>query len=306
MYKIKQLPEDFVVNEVLDLNLKENGQYSYYELSKTNFNTVTAVSKIAEYWKFKSKFINFAGTKDKIAVTTQFISISRGPQKNIDLKDIKVKYLGKGDDRLNLGTLQGNNFEITVRNILKLPKSIDRIKNYFDVQRFGIKKNNHIIGKCIVKKEFKEAVELIDDHKLKIHLENHINDYVGALKKIPKKIVLLYINAYQSYLWNDMAKNSKEKKLPLIGFNTDETDKVIEVLEREGITSRDFIIRQIPELSQEGVIRDVYVYVKNLEINKLVDDELNPGKKKVLIKFYLQKGSYATQVIKQMFEEKSI
>ncbi|MBT3407516.1 tRNA pseudouridine(13) synthase TruD [Candidatus Woesearchaeota archaeon] len=301
MYKIKQLPEDFVVNEVLDLNLNEKGQYSYYKLSKTNFNTVTAVLKIADYWKFKPKFINFAGTKDKVAVTTQFISISRGPQKDIDLKDINVKYLGKGDERLNLGTLKGNNFEITIRNITRKPSSIKRIRNLFDSQRFGIKNNNHIIGKHIIKKEFKVACEIINDYKLKVHLKGHINDYVGALKRIPKKILMLYINAYQSHLWNEMIQNSNEEKLPLIGFNTDETDVVKEILKREGITLRDFIIRPIPELSQEGDDRKVFVDVKNLEIGELEDDELNLSKKKVLIKFFLTKGSYATQVIKQMF-----
>jgi tRNA pseudouridine13 synthase len=306
MYKIKQIPKDFVVNEVMELELTKNGQYSYYKLSKTNFNTVTAVSKIAEYWKFKSKFINFAGTKDKVAVTTQNISISRGPMKDIGLKDIKVKFLGKGSERLNLGTLQGNNFEITVRNIIEKPSPIKKIKNLFDSQRFGIKNNNHIIGKHIIKKEFSQACELIDDFKVKAHLEKQINDYVGALKRIPKKILLLYINAYQSHLWNKMTKDTNNEKLPLIGFNTDETSEIKEILKREGISSRDFIIRSIPELSQEGDTRKVFVDVKNLEIGDLEDDELNSQKKKVLIKFFLTKGSYATQVIKQMFEEKTI
>jgi len=296
MYHIKQIPEDFIVKEIMDLKL-EPGRYSYYLLKKKNYNTIDAIRVIAKNFRINRKFINFAGTKDRNAITEQYISISRGPKKDLHLKDIDVKFLGTGCERLNLGTREGNEFTIVIRNIKTKPKPIKEILNLFDAQRFGSKQNNHIIGKAIVKKEFAEAVKLIDDEQLSEHLNKHPNDYIGALKKLPKQILRLYVHAYQSYLWNQMAKDSIEHSIPLIGFETTED---VEILQNEGISKIDFLIRQIPEISSEGAYRNRTTKVNNLKVSELEPDELNSGMNKVTVSFSLQKGSYATQVIKQM------
>ena len=62
------------------------------------------------------------------------------------------------------------------------------------------------------------------------------------------------------------------------------------------------MIRQIPWLIEETLYRDVFVDVKNFKTIKYEKDELNQGKFKQVIKFMLPKGSYATIVIKEMFE----
>jgi tRNA pseudouridine13 synthase len=217
------------------------------------------------------------------------------------MEGITLRFLGKGDERLNLGKLKGNEFEITVRNIEKKPRPIRKFRNLFDSQRFGKNMDNHVIGKAIIMKDFRKACEMIDDGKIKTHLASRPNDYVGALKTLPKKVLQLYVHAYQSFLWNGMAAGSFEESLPLIGFYTDETDEVKRVLEREGIRREDFIIRQMPELSAEGGERAVFAEVGRLQVRELEDDELNPGEKKVRVSFRLGKGSYATQVVREMF-----
>jgi tRNA pseudouridine13 synthase len=139
-----------------------------------------------------------------------------------------------------------------------------------------------------------------------------------------------YINAYQSYLWNltlaqYLEKNGKlikevkyslgkfvftpetfpKLKLPLIGFGIDIdkniNDIIKEIISKEKITFNDFIIKQIPELSQEGELREAFFEVSNLNINKLEKDELNAEKNKITVSFILPKGSYATLVIKYLF-----
>ena len=72
-------------------------------------------------------------------------------------------------------------------------------------------------------------------------------------------------------------------------------------MEKEEIDYRDFIIKQMPELTSEGNSRKVFAEVKKLKIGKLEKDELNKGKNKVKIKFFLDKGCYATMLIKNMF-----
>ncbi len=209
MYQIKQIQEDFIVKEISKLKFDNKGKYSYYLLKKKNYTTIDAIDIIKKKINIKKKYINFAGTKDKKAITEQHISIQNGPKTDLKLKDIELKFLGKGNERLNLGDLKGNEFMITVRNLdnkeidglkKKYKNIIKKIPNYFDEQRFGINKNNHIIGKYIIKKEFNKACELIPE--VKDYLNKKPNDFIGALRSLNKKILRIYIHSYQSYLFN--------------------------------------------------------------------------------------------------------
>lgn len=311
MHKIKQTPQDFIVKEINNLSFNDNGEYSYYILKKTNYNTVDAIRKISESFRIDEKYINYAGTKDRVAITEQYISISRGPIKDLSLKDIELKYVGKGLERLNLGSLQGNYFEIIVRDIDSKPDKKELFLNFFDDQRFGRNLDNHIVGKLILKGEYKKACDLIPETQN--ILINTPNNFVGALRSIPKKILKMYIHAYQSYLWNiaalELSKTIKENiKLDIIGFGTKFKDENIKnvyqkIMIDDNINFREFINRSIPELSEEGTTRDMYIKVNDLIISDLEDDDLNENKKKVLIKFSLPPGAYATNVIKELFKE---
>jgi tRNA pseudouridine13 synthase len=61
--------------------------------------------------------MSFGGLKDKHASTTQFFSIKNGPQKNLDLSDIVVKYQGAITSPYDASHLAGNRFGIIIRNI---------------------------------------------------------------------------------------------------------------------------------------------------------------------------------------------
>ena len=301
MYKIKQVPEDFKVKEIIKIDVKEKGSYCYFLLKKKNYTTVKAIEQIANVFGKRFKDFGFAGTKDKKAVTEQMVSakgISKARIEKIDLKDIEIEFKGYGDEPISLGDLEGNEFEIVVRNIENKPEIKKRFVNYFGEQRFSV--NNAETGKAIIKKDFKKAVELILENEgdyekdVEEYLESNENDYVGALRKIKLKILKMFVHAYQSRLWNDAVKDNLDKEeIPIIGFGTD-SDLY------EGINQRDFIIKQIPELSSEGGIRKVYAEAKDLVAGELEKDELNQGKK-IKLKFKLDKGCYATEFIKQNF-----
>jgi tRNA pseudouridine13 synthase len=329
-YKIKELPEDFVVNEESSVKLADSGEYSVFRLKKKNYTTERAVQQIADSLCIDRKRIGYAGSKDSKAITEQSTSIQRISKEKVEslqLKDIELKFLGYSTEPISLGDLKGNDFEIIVRNISKKPKKIDRIINYFGEQRFST--NNVEIGKAIIKKDFKKAVDRIidcmgeEEKKVIAHLKKNKNDFVGALKTMPWKTLNMYIHAYQSKIWNEAAKellkdsptlnsgaisidNIKNMKLPLIGFATEIQDKNVKkiverILQNEDVKKEDFVIRAIPELSSAGNERDLFVEVKGMEIGKLDDDELDTGKKKVKISFSLGKGSYATEAIKALF-----
>jgi len=311
MYKIKQIPEDFFVKEISSVKIEKEGNYSYFLLRKKNWNTIAAVGRIANLFGVPARLIGFAGNKDKIAVTEQVCSVlgvGRDKIESLKIDGIETKFLGCGKNPVSLGDLEGNQFEIVARNIDEKPKLIARFINYFGEQRFSEK--NSEVGKAIVKREFRKAAELLmkSESKVSEYLAEHAGDYVGALKRLPLRLLKLLVASYQSELWNSLAravarKAKENKKLPIVGFGTEESKEVENILKEEGLSTRDFIIREFPELSSEGGERELFAEAKELWVGKLEKDELNSGKKKVLLKFILQKGSYATEFVRQLFEK---
>lgn len=310
MYRIKEKPEDFIVKEISTIQPSEKGKYTYFLLKKKNYNTIRAIEHVANALHINPKKFGFAGNKDKIAITEQACSmpeLNKDRIEKIRLRDIELKFLGKGSEPISLGDLKGNAFEITVRNIAEKPKAKKEFINYFGEQRFG--KANAPIGKAIVKKDFEKAVKLILSNKgpeeIKVRDYNHKNptNYVGALKMLPKKLLKIYIHAYQSWIWNKVVEKTEKKgTLPLVGFGTIVNNPVLaDFLAEEGIKPRDFIIKEIPELSSEGDEREIIAEAKDLKIGKLQEDELNKPKKKIKISFTLPPGSYATVFINQLF-----
>ena len=208
-----------------------------------------------------------------------------------------------------------NKIDKKIINKIKINKIIS-IPNYFGEQRFS--KNNHLVGKAIIKKDFKKAVNLILENKgdfeekIRGYLKTNKNNYVGAINLIPFKIRKLYVHAYQSYLFNKTIdyylklKKKTNKKIPVIGFGIETEDKEInkiinEILKKEKINLRDFIVRKIPDLSSEGDLRDLFFEINNLEIIEINNDNLNKNKKKIKLSFILKKGCYATVAIKYLF-----
>ena len=340
---LKSTPNDFIVEEINDLHLHETGSYSYYKLKKTNLETQSALQKIADIWKINPKYINIAGNKDKIAITTQFLSISKGPEKDIKTENCELIFLGKKNDRLSLGTLDGNKFAITVReitsderynfikNIQQKSDVIFQFVNYYDDQRFGIEKNNHILGKLLVKKQFKEAAAMVCQREhypyteAKKWQEKYPNDAIGILRTLPKKLLLMFVYSYQSWLWNETAKryvakndvystanynlgelffptNKEEnKQVPLIGFDMEHEDKkvqeiIVEIMREENISERDFLIKQMPEITASGGKRMLLSNCTDFTYKELDAETME-------FRFTLGKGSYATMVIKRLFAE---
>lgn len=332
MYTLKQIPEDFIVIESLDLSISE-GNYYYFKLQKTNLTTNYAIKLISEQIRIPIKDISYAGNKDKQAITTQTISVkSYHDLSNLSLNEesLTLTYLNKGDHPISLGDLSSNYFEITIRNISKLPILQDTFPNYFDEQRFS--KNNSVVGKLLVKKDFKRASELLSENNhisFNKQLEKNPTNYVGAITSISRKILMIYLHSYQSKLFNEiLSSHIKEnyphklhefsfgnlsftnqhddKEFPLIGFDTDTNSEILAILQKESITLRDFIIRQLPNLSMEGTTRNAFVKVNKLSLSELQEDELNNGKKKCKISFQLPPGSYATMFIKAIFKDQYV
>jgi tRNA pseudouridine13 synthase len=359
--RTKQIPEDFIVEELIEIPaLKEKGSQTYFWLIKRNWTTEAAIRAIAKKCGVSQRRFKFAGSKDKFALTKQLISAFKVPKEKLEkvkLKGIRIEFVGFGDVPISLGTLKGNKFEITIRNlsqkeVVNLKKNLRYIRkfgfrNYFGEQRFG-KGNTHIVGKHILKGALEEAVkeiicftgekeskkfvqfrekarklwgnwgELVKLVPRNLHLELSLlrwlakpqnkNDFAGALRTLPKHIRKLYVNAYQSWLWNTALSSLKrvsKTKLPLPGYKTklgkDSFSLALKsLLKKDGLTLANFKCARMPELAVEGENRKAIVKPKRIKINALENDELNKGRKKVKLTFELPRGSYATVLLESL------
>ena len=174
--RIKTYPEDFIVREKIPKSIFKGNKCLIYLLKKRNWETMAAVKEIAKRAAIDYKSIGFAGTKDRHAVTYQYISICSENLEEIKrrldslkIQDVSLKFVGYGK-RLKLGMLLGNYFQIIVRDIdpetaLERTKEIlaelklkGGFPNYFGYQRFGERRViNHEVGKLLLKGKFEEA-----------------------------------------------------------------------------------------------------------------------------------------------------
>lgn len=329
---LKYFPTDFIVKEIKGFEESQTG-ISVYLLKKRNYTTERAVAQVANSLHIPRKFIGYAGTKDKNAITHQYVSIKGSSKEKITrltLKDIMLSFIGYSKEELRLGSLKGNSFEIILRD---LPENFElnepsefKVPNYFDEQRFS--DANLDIGLAMLKNEFKKAVELVVEtdidfkERVEAHLVKQPNDFIGALKLLPSKTILFFIHSVQSYFFNEILASKIEgyavnysqgqfkfaneyseiKELPLIGYLMDEYDAV---LAKKEITARNFLIRSLPSFSLEGSFRKAFFDVTNFS-TKIQDDEEFKGRKKCLFKFDLGSGSYATIVLKSILAKQKI
>jgi len=172
--RIKVRPEDFTVIEDPLKGIFEGKGNAIFLLKKRNWDTMGVIKEIAKRAGISHREVGFAGTKDRHAVTYQYVSVpSRAKEavERVRIRDVELRFVSYGRF-IKLGHLRGNRFRIVVRDVdekaLELSRDIVRelrekggFPNYFGYQRFGERRvTNHIIGKLLLEGEFEEAARL--------------------------------------------------------------------------------------------------------------------------------------------------
>ncbi|WNY24702.1 tRNA pseudouridine(13) synthase TruD [Methanolapillus millepedarum] len=231
---LRHRPEDFYVEEISDIQVSPVGtgnkslKYLVFELTKNNWDTNHFLKALSNSLGISHKRISYAGTKDKRAVTVQKMSVydvSEEALNNVSLKDISIRVLGKSQNPVALGDLDGNLFKITLRNIDFSPEETLRmaekttleiaasggVPNFFGIQRFGTKRPmTHLVGQDILSGNLEKAVmryiaeSYPDESEETKAVRNYIletNDLKGGLAKMPdhlghEKALLNHLIAY--------------------------------------------------------------------------------------------------------------
>ncbi|MHB8051816.1 MAG: tRNA pseudouridine(13) synthase TruD [Methanoregula sp.] len=170
--RLRATAEDFIVEEIPPERKQTSGPFLICRLTKKNWELQHAVKEIAKRLGISHRRIGWAGTKDRNAVTTQWISLYNVTPEQaaaVYLKDITLEPLTQSNEGLSLGDLLGNRFDIVIRDpspmdLAERVRSISEtvaagVPNYFGLQRFGaIRPVTHRVGEWILKGDYEQAV----------------------------------------------------------------------------------------------------------------------------------------------------
>ncbi len=294
-----------------------------------------------------------------------------------------------------------------VENVNEIILAAGGFPNFYGVQRFGaVRPITHIVGKYILEGNFEKALltytaepikgehpeafearkflkesydfkkalsvypkELIFERAIIHYLAKESTDYIGALRQLPKNLLMMFIHSYQSYLFNRILSErlrrnyplgealigdlvltvdkynlpchnswvkAEERNIPKLNARIKEGKAFVsgvifgaesefaegvqgeiesKIIAEEKIKREDFIIPAMPELSSKGERRNLIAPLKALDY-KINEDSLHsaiqnstlraPLKQlrlqSILLKFQLQKGCYATSLLREFMK----
>jgi tRNA pseudouridine13 synthase len=250
---IKKNIEGFKVSEIIDESIFEDlshdqnssHRYPLYIIEKKGVDSHHALVEIKNELGLALRVM---GMKDAKAITKQYASsmqiynlpkqrVSRTKHTLLTLMGFTTKPIGKG-------FLHGNQFLITIfepksSELSAFKTELEKIANFYGLQRFGSERLvTHLVGREIVKRNFRRAAELLlsytteYDSEMSREIRQKSMDpknYPIILKRLPKgmdieyqlmnafvngkepisalrsisvNIRRLFIHAYQSYIFN--------------------------------------------------------------------------------------------------------
>ncbi len=210
--RLKKYPEDFMVDEVIELpEAAEDGEYTIARVWSSNWETNRLVEAISRAVDIPRGRTGFAGTKDKRAVTTQWMSFKTDSEKlaGVSLRNVEITDMFTAHGALYIGAHTGNLFDIVIRDMDVhngqagemagvIKEEIDHgggFPNWFGVQRFGtIRPITHEIGRRLLTGDYQGAVKLYiaepmegegeESYRARQYL-SETWDYRGALEVFP-------------------------------------------------------------------------------------------------------------------------
>ncbi|XP_074098708.1 pseudouridine synthase 7 isoform X2 [Cotesia typhae] len=269
------------------------GPYCKFILHKVNIDTMDALNQLAVNLRIRANNLNYSGTKDRRARTTQWVSVKQIHPSYILEAGKRVRGLFVGNfefvkNPLKLGTLKGNHFEIALRNITASDEEIESAMtslrdngfvNYYGLQRFGSVATipTYEIGKALLKGNYQEAIDLV--------LKPRDNDYPDLAKarecyaktkdakqalKLIQRPDKIEVKLLKGITIN--GPNSPQNALDSIPRNT----LLMYIHSYQSFVWNNMVSRRIKELGRKPVVGDL-VYVSDSVADKVEVEEEEKG-----------------------------
>ncbi len=149
--RIRVHPEDFQVLEIPFVTPDGDGEHCWLYVRKRGSNTQWVAQQLAQHAGVAVSRVSYAGLKDRHAITEQWFSVhlpgQQGPDwQALNNESFQVLDAQRHSRKLQRGTLLGNRFCLTIRDVQAAPGMLEKrlqairdggFPNIFGVQRFG-------------------------------------------------------------------------------------------------------------------------------------------------------------------------
>ncbi len=294
------------------------GEHLFIHIRKTGANTAFVAKQLAKYFSVKESLVSYAGLKDRFAVTEQWFGVHvPGKQvydlSDLDIEGVEVLSYKRHNKKLRIGGLDGNRFEITLRDVTEVDELVRRwhvvsnygVPNYFGEQRFGINGGN-----------IAQALSLFSGRK--------VND---------KKKRGMYLSAARSLIFNQVISQRIEQEkfetlmmgdvLMLAGtqsvFLADNIDQSLidrhvnhdvditapmwgagELMtSKQALTFEESVAEQLPEFCQ-GLPRFGLKQERRRIRLVMKEPKIDIANNNVTLSFFLPAGAYATTIMREL------
>ena len=162
-WRLRAKPEDFEVDEVPLYAPSGEGSHTFVRIEKRMLTTEQAASALARAAGVRPRDVGYAGRKDRIALTRQWLSVpGLDPEAALRIEDrgLRVLEAARHGHKLRTGHLRANRFALYVRDVPpdQAAAAAERLlgfcekgmPNYFGPPRFGRRGDNTNKGRAIL------------------------------------------------------------------------------------------------------------------------------------------------------------
>lgn len=187
-----QNARDFVVEEVPLYEFSGEGEHAVVKIRKKGLSSWEMLDILSAHTGIKLRDFGYAGLKDKEALTYQYISFHRSHLPKVEKfvhDQIKIVETTFHNNKIKRGHLKGNRFFIRLKKVMplsaeKIIGAIETIKaagipNYFGYQRFGNDADNHVLGQKIAEGTLKMRNVKMRDFLLNAYQSHLFNAWLS-------------------------------------------------------------------------------------------------------------------------------
>lgn len=318
---LKQQCADFVVREDLGYEMSGEGEFVALKVRKTGCNTLFVGEKLAKFAGVSERNMGYAGLKDRQAITEQWFCLQMPGQdtpdfRRFELEGVEILAVTRHHRKIRTGSLQGNHFEILLRDTQETDELKARLNfvenvgfpNYFTEQRFG--RDGHNLTQAL--RWAKGEIKVKDRKKRSFYLS-------AARSEIFNLVVAARIeqDLAQQVLPNDIVQLNGSHSW----FKADETEDLAELQVR--LNQQDILLTA-PLIGEENPaasdIENAIVEQHNAFSPLMKQEKMKAARRPLLMRaqdfqwqfveeglklsFYLPAGSYATALIRELVNYK--
>lgn len=149
----RAVPEDFLVEEVLDFAPSGEGEHLWLFIEKRELTTAMVARELARLCEVSPRVVGYAGMKDRIAVTRQWLSVQlpgreapEGLAARLAERGIRVLDQDRHPRKLKRGVHRANRFRLRISGAAVADPALEArwqrlcdagVANYVGPQRFG-------------------------------------------------------------------------------------------------------------------------------------------------------------------------